>query len=71
MNVATFTDADRGRIVTEVLELGEALFDTALEAAARSPVMDDGESFPEKEIRTAVDEFFRALRVLLHPEGDA
>jgi len=71
MKLATVVDADRRRIIAEVLELGETLFDTALEAAARSQVMDAEEPFPEDEMRTAAVEFFRALRVILRPEGEA
>ena len=71
MTTTISADADRRRIVAEVLELGETLFDTALEAAARCPVGDAEEPFPEAEMRTAGDEFFQALRVLLRPEGEA
>jgi len=58
------------QIAAEVLELGEALFDAALEAAVRCPVGDTEEPFPETEMRTAADGFFRALRILLRTEGD-
>jgi len=71
MSPVTSVDTDRRRIAAEVLELGETLFDATLEAAAGCPVKDAEEPFPEKEMRTAADEFFRALRVLLRPEGEA
>ena len=56
--------ARRRQIATEVLELGEALFDALLDAVARPPD-DEAEPFPEAELRTAADEFFQAVRVLL------
>jgi hypothetical protein len=68
----TAAGADRRRqIAAEVLELGEALFDAVLDAAvARSPA-DGAEPVPEVELRTAADEFFRAVRALLGlPEDD-
>ena len=50
----------------EVLELGEMLFDTAIDAAAQRP---EGESAGDavfvEEMRAAADEFFTALRLLL------
>jgi hypothetical protein len=54
---------------TEVLELGEMLFDTAIDAVNRGPVQDDGveKGFVE-EMRAAADEFFVALRLLLGVE---
>ncbi len=56
----------------EVLELGEMLFDTAIDAAMRWPVQDEGAdaSFVE-EMRLAADEFFVALRLLLGVEKQA
>ena len=53
------------QIAAEVLELGEALFDAVLDAAAASPTAQEGEPFPEIEMRTAADEFFQAVRALL------
>ncbi len=61
---------DRRRIAAEVLELGETLFDAALEATARCLAGDTEEPFPETEMRTAADDFFRALRILLRTEGE-
>ena len=60
----------RRQIAAEVLELGETLFDAALEAAARCQAGDVEEPFPETEMRTAADDFFRALRILLRTEGE-
>jgi len=53
----------------EVLELGEMLFDTAIDAVIQRPVQDKGgdASFVE-EMRSAADEFFVALRLLLGVE---
>jgi len=53
----------------EVLELGEMLFDTAIEAVTRQPT--EGEEIEETlrdEMRAAADEFFMALRLLLGTE---
>lgn len=71
MTPVASADTDPNRIAAEVLELGETLFDAVLEAATRCPVKNAEEPFPEDEMRTAADEFFRALRVLLGAEGDA
>ena len=59
----------RQQVVTEVLELGEMLFDTAVDAVMGRPVQDEGAdaSFVE-EMRSAADEFFVALRLLLGVE---
>jgi hypothetical protein len=55
---------DRRRLAAEVLELGQTLFDAALDAAAhRTP--DTDQPFPEDELRDAADEFFRAVKSLL------
>lgn len=54
------------RAAAEVLELGEMLFDTAIDAAKRQP--DQGEESEVslvEEMRVAADEFFIALRLLL------
>ncbi len=59
-------DPDRRRqIAAEVLELGETLFDTLLDAAVARPPADEAEPFPEADLRTAADEFFRTVRALL------
>jgi len=57
-------------VASEVLELGQALFDTAIEAAAT--VLTDEEAqapFPEDAIRAAAEEFFSLLRTLLGLDG--
>lgn len=57
---------ERRQIAAEVLELGEALFDAAIDAAAgRQPAQVTDEPYPEAELRAAADEFFTALRLLL------
>jgi len=65
-------DSDaRRRVASEVLELGQSLFDVVIDAAARQ--QDEGEtgdSFPEDDVRTTADEFFAALRVLLQMEEE-
>ena len=65
----TATDSMRQHAATEVLELGEMLFDTAIDIAMRQPIEGEGvdASFVE-EMRAAADEFFVALRLLLGVE---
>lgn len=60
-------DGARRRVAGEVLELGQALFDTVIEAAAAPPPPDGEEPavFPVDDVRAAADEFFAALRALL------
>jgi len=55
----------------EILELGEALFDAVIEAAAQSKTTlnADDARFPEQDIRAAADAFFMALRQLLGSRG--
>jgi hypothetical protein len=56
----------REQITAEVLELGEMLFDTAIDAASRPSVMGiEPEALLVEEMRVAADEFFIALRLLL------
>ena len=57
-------DGRRREIAAEVLELGETLFDALLDAADR-PMAEEAEPFPEAELRTAADEFFGTVRMLL------
>ena len=62
-------NAVRQRAAAEVLELGEMLFDTAIDAATQQLV--HGEEIEETlrdEMRAAADEFFTALRLLLVAE---
>jgi hypothetical protein len=69
-NEANHEDAPWPRVAEEVLELGEALFDAAIEAAAARPAGGgDGDAFPAEEMRAAAGEFFAALRVLLETQG--
>lgn len=59
-------DGIRKRAAAEVIELGEVLFDTAIDVAARQPA--GGEELDAlliEEMRTAANEFFIALRLLL------
>ena len=59
----------RQRAATEVLELGEMLFDTAIDAATRQPAQGEGaDASLVEEMRAAADEFFMALRLLLGVE---
>jgi hypothetical protein len=56
----------RQHAATEVVELGEMLFDTAIDAATRQPVHGEGaDATLVEEMRAAADEFFVALRLLL------
>lgn len=53
-------------LAAEVLELGESLFEIALEAGSHKPAEgEEGEAFPTEEFRAATQEFFSALRLLL------
>ncbi len=57
------------QLAAEVLELGESLFETALEVGNHQRAEDqEGEVYPTEEIRAASDEFFTALRLLLRIE---
>ena len=57
------------RLAAEVLELGESLFEIALEAGNYSSSShEEGEAYPVEELRAATDEFFTALRLLLRIE---
>jgi hypothetical protein len=56
----------RQHLVAEVLELGESLFEIALEAG--NHLSSPGEAYPVEELRAATDEFFTALRLLLRIE---
>ena len=68
MNVDT--DEIRQRAVAEVLELGEMLFDTAIEMVMRQPVEGEEEdALLAEEMRLAADEFFTALRLLMRIEN--
>ena len=59
-------DELRQYAAAEVIELGEMLFDMAIDAAARRPV--EGEEVDAlliEDMRVAAGEFFTALRLLL------
>lgn len=71
MDVATDESSTPDRIAAEVIELGEALFDETLAAAAHGgSESGDGEPFPVDAVRAAADEFFSALRLLLRLEEE-
>ncbi len=56
-------------MAAELLELGEMLFDTAIDAAAQRPAGEETSDVKSiEEMRAAVDEFFFALRLLLENE---
>jgi len=57
------------RVAAEVLELGQSLFETALEVG-NHPQAENQESavYPTEEIRATAQEFFTALRLLLRIE---
>ena len=57
----SMSDGERQALAAEVLELGESLFEAALEVNRNE--QKDGEVM--EEIRGAKDEFFGALRMLL------
>ena len=62
-------DASREQIAAEVLELGEMLFDTLLEAAGQPS--SEGEAVDvslREEMQAAAEEYFTALRLLLKLE---
>jgi hypothetical protein len=61
----------RQRAAAEVIELGEMLFDTAIDVAVRRP--EEGEANDTaliEEMRATADEFFTALRLLLETGQD-
>ena len=67
--VNTLNEESRQRIAAEVLELGQGLFETALEAGNHHTAESrGGEVYPTEEIRATAQEFFTALRLLLRIE---
>jgi hypothetical protein len=55
------------QLAAEVVEPGEALFDSLIEAAAKPPMSESTEApFPAEEVNLAARQFFTALRLLLH-----
>jgi hypothetical protein len=65
MTTPTPTYAHRHHVAAELLELGETLFDAVLDAAAARSGAEKSELLPEAELRTAAEEFFQTLRVML------
>jgi hypothetical protein len=64
-------DEIRQHATAEVLELGEMLFDTAIDVAMRQPTGDEEANISLiEEMRTAAEDFFTALRLLLVTEQD-
>ena len=62
-------DRARQEMAAELLELGEMLFDTAIDAAAQRPAGEETSDVKSiEEMRAAADEFFFALRLLLENE---
>lgn len=56
----------RRHLAAEIIELGESLFEMALEAGTRQPEESEGTTvYPIEEIQAATNEFFTALRLLL------
>ena len=67
----TSEDETRQHAAAEVIELGEMLFDTAINAAMRqSTGGEEANVSLIEEMQTAADEFFTALRLLLVTEQD-
>jgi hypothetical protein len=62
---------ERQQVAAEVIELGEMLFDTAIDAAVRQSI--EGEASAAaliEEMRATADEFFTALHLLLETGQD-
>jgi hypothetical protein len=55
----------REQVAHELIEIGQALFDAVLDAAAARSEGEGSEPLPEAELRTAAEEFFQTLRVML------
>jgi hypothetical protein len=67
--VNTLNEENRQRMAVEVLELGQSLFETALEVGNHHLVeKQEGEAYLTEEIRATAHEFFTALRLLLRIE---
>ncbi len=64
-------DPARQEIAAEVLELGEMLFDTAIDTMEHQPATGEAsDTALIEEIRAAADEFFTALHLLLETWQD-
>ncbi len=60
------SEDERQRTAAEVIELGEMLFDTAIDMEAQLTTQDKAsEAALIEEMRAAANEFFTALRLLL------
>ena len=56
----------RQHLAAEIIELGESLFEMALEAGTTQPTEGEGTTaYPIEEIQSATNEFFTTLRLLL------
>lgn len=67
--VNLLNEESRQRMAAEVLELGQSLFETALEVGNHPQAENqEGEAYLTEEIRATSDEFFTALRLLLRIE---
>jgi len=59
-------DIARKQVIAEVLELGEMLFDTAIDLTAPRTTQDEAsEAALIEEMRAAANEFFTAVQLLL------
>ncbi len=59
-------DIAREQVIAEVLELGEMLFDTAIDAVEHRPTQyEASDASLIEEMRAAANEFFTAVRLLL------
>jgi len=57
---------EQRQIATEVIELGEMLFDTAIDTMEHRPATGEAsDTALIEEMRATADEFFTALRLLL------
>ena len=63
-------NASRKQIAAEVIELGEMLFDTAIDAAQRPAEGEEVDASLLEDMRAAAEELFTALRLLLVTEQD-
>jgi hypothetical protein len=67
----TVKDIDREQVIAEVLELGEMLFDTVIDAVEHQPVAEKAsDASLIEEMRAAANEFFTAVRLLLETEQE-
>lgn len=63
---------ERQQAAAEVIELGEMLFDTVIDTAAKQQVeSEESDASLIEEMRAAANEFFTALRLLLGTEQDS